>query len=337
MSDISGDALASTQGSSYSVTSAIQSIAAATTRGELDSLEALVLVMYAGVWSDYSSGKGAYPSMTVVANACGISRRTAGRKVSSLLEKKWLASAGVHPTYKTAIYDIHLRTRFAPANEVRTCEPVSHLRTSDTPPANLTTPHLRTRFAQPSPIPNQETKEEREEEEKREVFAREKSKAATSSTPPQSQPTLPNPYLDDRPPMNLDGYIMETIGQYRDSKPSVAASCSAASSILRVARQALASAGADAVRLEEVAKGWVDFKALERSEYAQKRELSGGGMARLLIRAPSEQADWTREYLAGAAGDYIGDHMRAAAEEMHDAIGAALTSKTATSDDMEVI
>lgn len=292
-------------GQAYSVTNAIKAIAAATERGELDSLEALVLMLFVGIWADYSTGSKAWPSMSTVATSAGISRRTAGRKVTSLVSKGWLVKMGDHATHQTTIYDVRIhadgcergsqgvRTSFAGGvSDVRRgCEAGSQ------GGANLTTGGVRTSFAQPSHIPSPIPKEEKKQQHAPTRELEERNRSAVAPPTHDDSKPVHNPHIDDdddpRPPVVM---ICEEVEVYVGEQPSHVLAEKVYAELRRRVAAKLRLQGKSSSPAK-VVREWVRHKLLMSSDWAERE----GASANRLVRVPAMGTD-LEEWMDTRAG-----------------------------------
>jgi hypothetical protein len=281
----------SAKGQAYRVTDTIRCVADATTRGELDSLEALILVMYVGVWSDYSTGAGAWPSMSTVAAACATTRQTASRKVASLVSKGWLVQTVAHPTRLTKIYRVS--PQMTPVTSDDTCNLT--LQGGVASDDRGVSPHA----TQPSPIPSPIPKEEEEKQQHahtREGDIQDSRPAVTAPTPDDSKP-VHNPFLvdddDPRPPVVM---ICEEVEVYVGEQPSHVLAEKMYAELRRrvVAKLKLQGKSSSPAK---VVREWVRHKLLMSSDWAERE----GASANRLVRVPAMGTD-LEEWMDTRAG-----------------------------------
>jgi len=155
---------------------------------------------------------------------------------------------------------------------------------------------------------------------------------AHEDTPPPSQPTLPNPYLDDAPP--LDVLISETVEQAHGQAPSNAGALSMA--LLSMIRIELGKHAADTSTAGDVARMWVGHQIGQRADWAAKNERSANRLAALLTEA-QDLALFVAQLMAPAPAaptydtrpgeDERSKHMRKVASDLHDATHKALEAR----------
>ncbi len=325
MSDEPGGAPAPTP---YTVINFQRAVNAAVAAGSLTSTQSLILCVMSVEWGSWEDGSNIRCSQSKIAAMTGYSRQTVSRTMGQLEELGCIRQTGwskgckvidlVHQRVVALCYIVAERDNVTYDDNDSLGDTSCNIERQRVVALCDTNRTLEQN-------PNRE-ETERSPEESREL-AHELTETTTTPDGNDSG-TIHNPYLDDAPP--LDVYLMETVETYRGEQPSIAVAQGVSGHVLNIARQSLQTAGADASRLGELARGWVSYKLLDRSDYAEARGISAGQMARLVVRDPREQADWSANYLAGATVDHMAQHLRDAAALTLESIGDALEARAST-------